>query len=511
MMKKILVMFLVALAVVGCDQDDTPVDTTGSVSFVVTGSTLGVGKSSGFTPERLLVSVEDVDGKTILDNKVLTLTSSDLGYTTESLVLDRGEYKITKYLVISGEIAAYATPKTGAEKAELIDQPLPVHFSIEGSMQNSVAPKVIGISSEDVPANFGYSDFGFDVPQGPSSEEWMSVRVKLEMILGGIYYPNIDAPVIVRAHDASDAVVWEEEFTYMGPEPNDLKIKTGYSRYSIEFNKWGKTLQQKFMATHLWEGRVREGVVPVTYVFQTTVAPKKVNTTVTSWSRNVNGAVVVEPINKVRYEYLDGRIYLINSQTYNKNTSRFVDDSQTEVIYEGDRVKKLETWLAGQDSPYSETNYTYDAEGYATHIQHKGIQTGITTEVDLTYQYGDRVIKASYRLSNGTGFEYEMVSQHGSQKSDRTTRGSQVCSEATFTYDKGVNPLKHLGYTDYLLRNYSISNRTSEDARYVGCAFPSLIPETYEYEYDADGYPLVSRTFFRGSNATTQIEYTYLE
>jgi hypothetical protein len=508
-MKKILVMFLAAVAFVGCDQDETPVDTTGSIAFVVSGSGLGAGKIAGFTPERLVVSVEDLDGKTILDNKIFALTPVEQGYSTESFKLGRGQYLVTKYLVLSGQTAAYATPKTGAEKANLISEPLPIEFGVGGNSQVYVAPKLVGISSEDVPGLFGYSDFGFDVPEAPAKEEWMSIRVKLEMILGGIYYPNIDAPVVVKAFDANEAIVWEEAFTYRGPEPNDLKIKTGFSRYSIEFNKWGNTLHQKFIANDLWEGRVREGVVPLTRVFQTEASPKKIKSSVTSWSKNVNGTIVMEPISKVKYEYLDGRIYLITNMTYNKNTGRFIDNSQTEVIYEGNRVKKLEVWLTEESSVYSETNYTYDDQGHATHIQHKTLQTGITTEVDLDYQYTDRVIKAIYRLSNGTGFEYDMVVQHGSQKSDKTIKGAQLCSEATYTYDKGVNPLKHLGYTDYLLRNYSISNRLTEDPRYIGCAFPSLVAESYDHEYDADGYPVKSTTHFRGSSALTQIEYTY--
>lgn len=508
-MKKILVMFLVAVAVASCDQEDTPVETTGRISFVVNGATIGAGKISGFTPERLVVSVEDANGKTILDNKIFTLTPSEEGYKTEDLPLERGLYKITRYLVISGETAAYATPKVGAKKADLIDKPLPLDFEIQGTVTGSVAPTLIGISSDDVAGNFGYSDFGFNVPEGPKSDEWMNVRVKLEMILGGIYYQNVDAPFVVKGFDENNVQVWDQEFTYIGPEPNDLKIKAGLKRYTIEANKWGATITQTFMGADLWDDRVREGAVPVTRVFQKAVEPRKVHSYVTSWSKILNGQTTMEPISKVSYEYSAGKLYQINNYTWNK--TRFVEESQSELIYEGSNVKKIVTYLAGQDAPSSEINYTHDGQGHATHIQHKSTQTGITTEVDLTYEYSDRVIKASYRLSNGAGFEYEMISQHGRVKTDRTTRGSQVCSEGSFTHDKGVNPLRHLGYTDYLLRNFSISNRVTEDVNYIGCAFPSLIPVSYDYVYDGDGYPIIATTNFRGSSAKTQIEYTYVE
>ncbi|HZY78750.1 MAG TPA: hypothetical protein VFE50_04455, partial [Cyclobacteriaceae bacterium] len=508
-MKNILFLFLAAVAMVGCNQDeDTPVETTGSVSFVVSGSG---GKIAGLTPERLVVSVEDKDGKTIIDSKILNLIPVDQDYRTQDVLLDKGEYRITKYLVISGQTAAYATPKSGAEKAGLIESPLPVEFPVNGSESKTLSPKVVGISSDDVPANFGYSDFGFQVPT-PEEDDWMMVRVKLEMILGGILYQNVDAPVVVKAFDANKNLAWQEEYVYVGAEANDLKIKTDYPNYTIEFRKWGATLTQNFKGVDLWEGRVREGSVPLTRVFQTNVQPKKVSQYVTSWSRVVNGAIVMEPVSRVQHLYNnDGKIALIKSSTWNRETQSYFDNSRLEFRYQGGRVMKIETYMAGESGVYSEDNYTYDANGYATHIQHKVPGTGINTDVDLSYQYTDRVVKASYKLSNGNGFEYEMVIKNGSLKTDKSTRGGQLCSDGTFTYDKGVNPLKHLGYTDYLLRNYSISNRLTEDVNYVGCAFPSLIPDAYDYVYDQDGYPLRATTIYRGSTAKTQIDYTYIQ
>lgn len=509
-MKKLLVSFLAAAALLGCDQDDTPVDVKGSVSFVVSGAGLGAGRIAGLTPEKVVVSVEDKDGKSIIDNKAFDLTSADGGYATEKMMLEEGEYRVTKYLVISGTTAAYATPRAGAEKATLIDKPLPFDFTVVARNDNIVTPKIIGISSQDSAQKFGYSDFGYNVPDGPA-EEWIFVRVKLEMFLGGIFYQNIDADFTVRAFDEANNQTWKYDFRYTGPETNDLRVKDGHHHYTIEARKWGKVMSVVYNRAALWEGRVREGAIPTTIVFQAQAEPRKVASYTTSSSREVAGGSTMEPVSKVSYEYQNGRVSKIHYYTWSKIEKAFVDESRSEFTYEGDKVKKIVTYLAGQEDQYAEDNYTYDAEGYVSHIQHKGVAAGITTDVDFQHLYGDRLVKASYSLSNGTGFEYEFVNQNGSQKSDKTTRGSQLCSEGTYTSDKNINPLKHLGYTDYLLRNYSISNRLTESVNYVGCSFPSFIPESYEYVYDGDGYPLRATTNYRSSGLKTEIEFTYLD
>jgi len=391
----------------------------------------------------------------------------------------------------------------------LIDKPLPFDFTVIAGKENSVTPRIVGISSQDSPQTFGYSDFGYDLPNADPQLDWMFVRVKLEMILGGIYYQNIDADFTVRGFDEADNQVWVQNFVYTGPETNDLKIKDGLHHYKLEGRKWGKVLSLMYNRASLFEGRVREGVVPTTLVFQAQVEPKKVASYVTSLSKTINGVTTMVPANKVEHEYQDGRIHVIKNYTWNTDDKKFVDESHSEFIYEGTVLKKIVSYLAGQAHPYSEDNYTYDESGYATHIQHKGFGVGITTEVDLSHQFGDRVVKATYRNTNGTGFEYEFVNQYGNMKSDRTTRGSELCSEGTYSTDKNINPLKHLGYTDYLFRNNSISNTLMESANYLACAFPSLVVDRHTYVYDEYGYPLKATTYYKGVSTVSKVEYTY--
>lgn len=510
-MNKVIVSLLVAAALISCEHDDAPVETTTNVSFVVNGTGLGAGRIAGLTPEKVVVSIEDKDGKVILDNKTFNLVAKENSYETEVIVLSTGDYRVTKYIVVSGKSAAYVTPRSGSVKAEMIDKPLPFDFTVTASNENSVAPKIIGVSSQDNPRHFGYNDFGYEIPDGGTEDSWYNVRIKIEMIVGEIYYQNLDAFVRVIGFNEEGDIKWGQTYIYTGPEANDVAVKNGFHHYTIEVEKWDKTLAQSYSAASLMELRVREGQVPTTQVFQTDIEPKRVASATSSFTKDLNGAKVLMPVSRVNYEYkLDGRVSSIDYETWSENLQKFVNSSESLFYYEGARVQKIVNIDIKTDAIQSEDHYTYDVNGDVTHIQHKD-NNGITTEVDLEHLYTDRVVRAKYRLSNGSGFDYEFINQYGSLKSDKTTRGGQLCSEATYTSDKSINPLKHLGYVDYLMRNYSASNKVTESANYVGCSFPALIPERYSYVYNDYGYPVRATTHYKGTDSVNEVEYTYYQ
>lgn len=502
-MKKIAILAM--FAVVSCSQDDTPIDASGSVSFAVSGAVPETGR---IVPEKLVISVEDANGKTIFDNKIVTLAQTERGYATEGFQLENGDYRITKYLVLSGTEATYATPKAGASKASFVDRPLPFDFTVVAGRESIVTPRLVGISPDDLPQSFGYGDFSYD--PADHSQDWINIRVKLEIIVGTIYYPNLDATYTVHAFDESGTEVWTQDYDYIGPEANDLRIRNGFDHYTIEAKKWGQTLQQKYSHSSLNDIRVREGEIPITQVFHTTVQPKRVSSTVSSWTHLVNGQIITEPNSKVEYQYNGARVSGIKNYLWVTESNTFVVQTTSEFLYQGNVLQKIITRDANDVNNYFEDNYTYDTDGNVVHIQHKPA-TGVTTDVDLTYAAGGRSVKAAYKFSNGGAFDYEVVKESGNVTSDKTTRFSELCSTASYTYDKNVNPLAHLGYVDYLFRNYSIGNRLTEDANYVGCAFPSLVAESYSYVYDADGYPLKQETTYKKTGVKTLVEFDYVD
>lgn len=507
-LKQISVVAWIIFIVLACGPDETPIDNDGGISFIVHPAVPEVGRTRALVPDKLVLSLEAEDGRTIFDDKEFQLSSSSEGYRTESIPLALGAYKVTKYLVISGDEVVFATPRTGAPKASLLDNSLPLEVSVNAGMATDVAPGIIGISPEDEPQDFGYANFGYKLPT--PATEWMDVRVKLEITLGGILYPNIDASVLVEAFDANNEQKWSESYTYLGPEANDVRIKRGFARYTISFVKWGQTLTQNFVESDLWEGRVHEGAVPVTKVFQATIAPKRLAQQLTSMTRLENGHTVNVPVSRLTYVWQGDKLQRINSERWSETAGSFVSDTRSEFAYVDGRVDRIRSYNADATMPQAEDLYTYTADGKVKRIEHKTVNTG-TTNVDFTHEFNDRLITASYTFSNGSSFQYQFVSRHGSVKSDKTTRGGELCSEGEFTFDKNVNPTKHLGYVDYLLRNYSAGNRLTEHVNYRACSFPSFVAESYTHQYDIDGYPLQSTTHFRGTPLKSINSYSYAD
>jgi hypothetical protein len=133
---------------------------------------------------------------------------------------------------------------------------------------------------------------------------------------------------------------------------------------------------------------------------------------------------------------------------------------------------------------------------------------GINSAVELTYDYAAAKITAVYSHSNGNSLSYQFSYQGKNIANDKTTRYGEVCNEGSYKYDKNINPLRHLGYLDYMLFNFSANNKLEENVSYLHCSFPDLKPEKYEYNYHGDGYPEKVRiTFDNGAASEEHYEY----
>jgi len=350
-------------------------------------------------------------------------------------------------------------------------------------------------------------DIGSD---GDPMDTWMQVRVKFELTVGNIYYPNTDAEFRVSGYNEQDVEQWNKTFSYTGPQPNDLALRTGLHHYRIEANAWGISTEQIFNGNDLWRERVRDGSVPLTRVFTKSIEPKSIAYYVHSKQELVNGEVVMVPYAKVVFEYnTDRTVKAINYYDFDESPGVFIPTKQSKFSYGSAGVSTIITNDVNNHQRVSVDWYTYEASARLARIIHQDFNSDITTEVGITYNENNRIINATYSLSNGGSFEYEFLKKADNVISDRTTNGSELCNTGNYEYDRNVNPLKHLGYVDYLFRNYSISNRLTESVEYKACGFPTLIPERYSYTYDADGYPSIVTTHYKNSEGTTQIEYVY--
>jgi hypothetical protein len=210
-----------------------------------------------------------------------------------------------------------------------------------------------------------------------------------------------------------------------------------------------------------------------------------------------------DPQLKVAYEYNNnGRVSKYTLSSYNPDTGSLEDLRYFVFLYQNGQVDKISGYLPKKSIPYVVYTYAYLPDGNVSNIIEKNSDTGINSEAIFSYNQPGNSLKVAYTFSNGGSFEYEYFKDGGNINIDKTTKGSQLCSDGEYTYDQKVNPFNKLGYVDYLLTNVSANNKLTEKVNYVACAFPSLVPESYVYEYDANGYPTVVTTLYKSGSIT---------
>jgi len=212
-----------------------------------------------------------------------------------------------------------------------------------------------------------------------------------------------------------------------------------------------------------------------------------------------------DPQMKVTYEYdSDGKVTQYTVFTYNQDVGSLQELNNFVFSYVNNHVDQIKGYFAGKDLPHVEYSYVYLADGRVSKISEKNTAAGVDSEAIFSYDIADHSVKVAYTFSNGGSFEYEFLNDSGNVISDKTTRGSQLCSDGEYTYDQHINPFNNLGYVDYLLTNVSANNKLTEDVNHVACAFPSLVPESYVYEYDDKGFPTVVTTIYKSGSPTAK-------
>jgi hypothetical protein len=512
-MKRIVQMcmaFGLLFLILSCDREESVSEKAGRITLSFDKKEIPGGRTSDDRkPAAVYITVEGTHGKPVFENKKIALLEFGGGYFTENISLATGVYKLTTFLVLDDDDKViYAAPLEGSEKAKLIDQALPISFKVTTDVTAEVKPQVLKITSSDTPESFGYTNFSFEVVDDGQT---MPIKIKVELKVGEIMYLDVDTKITITGYTSDNTQQYQEEFAYVGPYENQFAVKSGYHHYTFELNHFGVYDKQINTGGHLLENS--SGAVPVTYVMGGAVAAKKLSHYITYFERPdpaMPGNTIMVPDTKVAYQYTaSGKPDRMTHYGYNAKTQQFNEARYFIFTYKNDRVEKLSGYLPTDDDWYTQDLYFYDNDGNVSRIEEENTTMGINTAVDLTYQYTNRVVKASYLNSEGNGFQYEVFYNYGNIATDKTTRWSQTCSEGTYSYDKMINPLKHLGYVDFLFRNYSVSNKIAEQVNYLGCSFPTLIPESYTYEYDAQGYPLKATTHYTSRTFRMETRYFY--
>jgi len=211
---------------------------------------------------------------------------------------------------------------------------------------------------------------------------------------------------------------------------------------------------------------------------------------------------------KVAYQYESGKLSKYTVFSYDPDLQSLVEQRHFDFSYVNDQVDKIKGYLTGVDNHYIEYSYQYLPDSRVLKITENNLGAGINSEANFSYDDPNESVEVVYSFSTGGSFKYKFFYQSENILSDMTTQGAQLCNAGAYTYDHQNNPFKDLGYVDYQLNYLSANNKLTEEVSYVGCSFPSLVPEYYTYEYNDQGYPTVATTFF-SSGAKSEKKFFY--
>lgn len=215
-----------------------------------------------------------------------------------------------------------------------------------------------------------------------------------------------------------------------------------------------------------------------------------------------------QPQLKVQYKYnISGKLEGYTVFSYNPNSSMMEEQRSFVFSYDDQRVNKIEGFFVNTSTPYIAYTYQYLPDTRVSKITENNYSAQLFSEANFSYNADS--VQVTYTFSNGGSFEYYFTYTSENVLADKTTRGSELCSDGTYSYDQHINPFKDLGYVDYLLTNLSVNNKLTENVNYVSCAFPSLVPQSYTYEYNSSGYPTVATTFYKSGSAKSQKKFFY--
>jgi hypothetical protein len=318
-MKKFIHSLVVLVTLVignSCRYDEVPT-INGHITFSLEQKNRSIGGrvNESFIPAAIFLSIKDQKGDYIFENKKIALLAFGQGYVSETLEMTAGSYSISQFLILDNtDKIIYATPLKDSDMAAYVKRPLPISFDVGENSSSQIVPEVVAVLSQDIPENFGYTNFAFEVVITQS----VKLKANVKLAVGSILYENVDARITISGYDVNGAKKWNEVFQYTGPVDNELPVKFGFHHYKIETDKWGVHDEQTITSNELWNGRA-DGLAPVTYVLAGNVTTKKLDYYVESYQLSGLG---FEPQMKVQYVYDDvGKMIKYIVYGYNPETA----------------------------------------------------------------------------------------------------------------------------------------------------------------------------------------------
>ena len=157
--RTLLALTILIITIVSCNKENLTEPVKGTVEFTFNLQSQTKSINLDNSPASIVVSVDDAFGQSVYKNKQVNFTQTNGSYTTEPLPFEPGSYKLTKFMVVDTEgNVLHATPMGFSSVATLVDNPLPVAFTVQKGIVTRLIPEIIPTQSK-LPEDFGYTSF----------------------------------------------------------------------------------------------------------------------------------------------------------------------------------------------------------------------------------------------------------------------------------------------------------------------------------------------------------------
>lgn len=184
--------------------------------------------------EAVVITIEDQLGSEVLTLEELELFNFNGNFISQPISLLPGDYALTEYMVLNSEgEVIYTTPKEGAPKAYLVEDPLDIVFSVTKDAGTEVIPEVLS-TEESVPEDFGYTTFSFEAIE------------TFDFLIETFAYNEVSDSLLPTT---SSLVVYSGTDTLfigaLGAEINQISVRDNYAEYSVLVEKLGYCVYDK--------------------------------------------------------------------------------------------------------------------------------------------------------------------------------------------------------------------------------------------------------------------------
>lgn len=422
---------------------------------------------------RAVVTIVNEKGEEVAKEKILSLSLPN-PVKTGSLQLPVGNYKVTSFRMEYGSVNThFVTPVSGSSKASLVQYPLALSFKVEKNITNEIPVEVLKVQTGEKPQQFGYPSGAFDYGQ-EDANPYMKVKLRAIMQIGDVIYDSIPAALTITTWNNQGEM--NTTYSHLNAGINEVQILKAAVKYKFTVSKWGTNDEMTLD---------RNNVDNVTvYTLGGSKTAKKLKSE--RVYKQVNGADVAESKTDYFYEAA-GKLSRIDYWLKKKDNSSYlamVDDFE----YNNGRVTRIVRTNKEDRSVMTITSFSYDNSGKVTGISQNdnGVQTNASVEY---FHYERKEVKIHYTYpGRSNDMNYYMIFRGGNMVESSAVTSNNNTELGRYDHDFGINPYAHMDWPNLFLSNTSKNNTTTQYKEYHG-SYPTADPYSFNYTYDADGYP----------------------